>query len=301
MGQEEFIKTPASKSSPGLGHNDNISDDEVDLINPVELSTGSPQPIPKRVEERPILEIADRFKENALPAPSVGQQTFRRAINKVEKRMRHDISDMSPDELAPSFDEIAASRPAKRSRNLSPSLSRRGNIPSTNFKGAASTTRISTTTGTELTRAVKQKQKAELIIGTGLRILRGTSGQCQYQSDYEDDPDPCYLSIRELGHTLFPVDQSNELLKPYTYLTLDLNIARSILCARSDESCWIAIVIYSRVNLGNSTGAKLMIEFASAQEFDKFLEWVEIYKEGGFEFDIKECNRYGKLGAVPCV
>lgn len=290
MGQEEeFMRISASKSSPGLVHNDDISDDEVDLINPREVLTGSPQPKRKRLEERPILEIADRFKENAPPGPSEGQQVFSRVLDNVEKKMRRDTSDMSPDELAPSLEEITASRPAKRSRQFSSSLSKRGDIlPS--FKGVASTTKTSTTSS-EFSKAVKQQQKAKLIIGTGLRILRGTSGQCQYQSGYKDDPDPCFLSVREIGHTLFPVDQSNELLKAYRYLTLDLNAARSILWAQSDKTCWIAVVNYSKVNLKNSAGAKLMIELASAQELDKFLEWANIYREGGYEFDFKDCNR----------
>lgn len=297
MGQDEFIRISAPKSSPDLGHNDKISDDEVDLINPLEVSAGSPLPKRKRPEARPILEFADRFKENPLQAPSEGQQTFSRVINKVEKRMQRKTFDMSPDELAPSLEEIAASRPGKRPRNFSPSLSRRGNIPSTSFKGGTSTTRTSTTTDKKLNKVVEQTQKAKLLIGTGLRILRGTSGRCQYQSGHEDDPDPCFLSIREIGHTLSPVDQSKELLKPYVYLTLDLNCAKTVYYDQSDETCRIAMIKFKSVDLKNSAGIRLMIEFASAQELDRFKEWVMIYKDD-YEFDIVSLSRYRKFGVL---
>ncbi|KAI1117198.1 hypothetical protein F5Y14DRAFT_374457 [Nemania sp. NC0429] len=283
---EELIETSGSKPSPVLGHSGNLSDDEVNLISPLAKSAGLPRPKRKRVE---ILEIADRFQANAPLVRLEAQRKFGDAIDEAEKRVRRGVSDMSPDELAPSKEEIAASRPPKRPRNVPSSLSRRGDIQQTTFKGGNPTTRVTTTTSTELDRVVVQLQKAQLVIGTGLRIMRGTSGQCQYQSSYKGDPDPCFLSVREIGHTLFPVDQSNELLKDYTYLTLDIKRVQSILCADSDETCWIAVVKYSNVDLNNSAGAQLMLEFASAQELNKFFQWVEIYREG--RLPVKKCSR----------
>lgn len=201
--------------------------------------------------------------------------------------MRHQEADLSPDELALSSEEIAAGRPTKRPRNFSPSLSKRGSILPTNF-GAVLATRASAAMTIE--NALERKKDAKSIIEPGLRILRGASGQCCYQADYEEDPDHCYLSIREIGHTLSPVDQENNLLKSYVYLTLDLKNVKTILRPDDAEKCRIITVNFSTMNLAHSAGPKLMVEFASTQELIKLFEWVNLYTDLSRSVSIKLCD-----------
>ncbi|KAJ8108040.1 hypothetical protein ONZ43_g6546 [Nemania bipapillata] len=141
-----------------------------------------------------------------------------------------------------------------------------------------------------LDNATELMKEAKSVIETGLRILRGASGQCQYQAGYEGDPDPCFLSVREIGHTLAPVDQEHNLLKSYAYLTLDLKHVKAILRPNKDENCRIVAIIFSSVNLSNSAGAKLMIEFASTLEFIKLFRWISLYTNSSQPINMRYCT-----------
>ncbi|KAI1126361.1 hypothetical protein F5Y10DRAFT_212426 [Nemania abortiva] len=265
------------------GREDELSDDEVDLISPWKAPAGLYQPKYKRPEERSILEVADRFKH--LNGP---QQIFLNAIDKVEankKAEKRPRQDWGSDELAPSSEEIAAGRPPKRPKHLPPTLTKAAKTPSTNSRGP-----LSSTSAVDIECLVELKRDASLIIKPGLRILRGASGQCQYRADYEDDPDDCFLSVREIGHTLFPVDQENNFLKSYAYLTLDLKQVKAILRPMDGEECRIVIVILNSANLSNSAGSKLFVEFGTTQELAKFFQWIALYKNNGWLVVIKDCN-----------
>ncbi|KAI3335044.1 hypothetical protein F4824DRAFT_501340 [Ustulina deusta] len=287
---QEDIENLASRSIPPLMVDDDISEDDVDLINPSKELTGSHQLKRKQPEEHPISEFAPRFQGGGNPAHSNPSETFAKALDKVDRRMKSQQSGFDLDELAPSEEELAASRPTKRRKAFSPSLSKRGNILPTNFKGA-STARTPPRLSTIMDTIVDQKSEATTIIGDGLRIVRGASGQCQYQTADEEDPDHCLLSIREIGHTLFPVDQDKNLLKPYRYLTLDIMKAKTILRCRDDDECCMVIISFDSLNLSNGAGPKLMIEFASVPEFSKFLQWVALYKGHNCPVTIQDCNR----------
>ncbi|KAI1423014.1 hypothetical protein F5Y12DRAFT_716793 [Xylaria sp. FL1777] len=286
---QEGIDSPPLRSLPPLKSDEDISEDEVDLINPSKELVGSHQLKRKQPEERPISDFASRFQRGGTPAHPSPSQTFGKLLDKVDERTKHQKSDLSPDELAPSVEELAASQPAKRLKT-SASLSKRGNITPTKFY-SASTARSSSTTSAKLQQADDHKRNAEMIIGNGLRIVRGASGQCQYQTEDKDDPNYCALSIREIGHTLLPVDQEKEILKQYRYLTLDIMKVKSIIRSRDDEECCIVNVISDSPNLSNGAGPRLMIEFASTLELSKFLQWVALYRGSSYPITIKDGHR----------
>ncbi|KAJ2983428.1 hypothetical protein NUW58_g6250 [Xylaria curta] len=266
------------ESIPPSKSDEDTTDDEVHIINPQKNPADSHQPT-RQPERRPILDFANRFKQ------SNPRREFGRVIDKVEKRNKRAERHSSPDELAPSLEEIEANQAAKRPKKLSSSLSTRGNIQPTGFKGA-STVRPYVGVGPGRDPS-EDKKKADSIIGAGLRILRGASGQCKYDAGYNDDPDPCFLSVREIGHTLFPVDQEKNLLKSYAYLTLDLKRVMSVCRAKNDEN-FIVKVNSRGVANSNSAGPILMIEFASKPELHRFFQWLAIYRESGWQVEIKD-------------
>ncbi|KAI0439225.1 hypothetical protein F4803DRAFT_54063 [Xylaria telfairii] len=274
---QEDVESPGSRHDLPPKGDEDITDDEVHLVNPQKESASSHQPKNSQLEERPILEYANRF----AITESDPQQIFSKTIDRAEKRIKLREPDSSPDELAVG-QEIAGSRPAQRPKPLSSSLSRRGNIQTTSFTSGP-------TSRSEYKHLDSNKRNAESIIGTGLRILRGASGRCQYRAGSEADPDPLFLSTREIGHKLHPVNQEKDLLKSYRYLTVDIHKVRTILRVGDGEECYI-VNISQDMSLENSAGPKLMIEFASKPEFFKFFQWVAIYRNGQ-EILIKDCRR----------
>ncbi|KAI0969814.1 hypothetical protein F4678DRAFT_154797 [Xylaria arbuscula] len=285
---QDDIRSRTSSSVRPPKSDDDISDDEVHLVQPSKELASSPQAKRKRPVSYAMTDFADRFQQGGSLNRTSSSQRFSKAIDNVDERMKHRTGDLSPDELALSEEELARSRPPKRPKMLSPSLSKRGDILATKFKGAA-TPGPSATMHAKCQQAADKKTEAASLIQDGLRILRGTSGQHQYLAAYEEDPDYCALSIREIGHTLYPVDRKRDFLKPYMYLTLNIGKAKDILRSE-DEECLIVSVIFEGVNLANGAGPKLMIEFVSAIDFSKFFEWVNLYTDSSRP-RIRPCNR----------
>ncbi|KAI0458004.1 hypothetical protein F5B21DRAFT_59022 [Xylaria acuta] len=287
-GQED-VESPKSRPDPPQKSDDDITDDEVHLVHPQKAPANPHHPTHRESEQQPIMDFAERFR---VPE-SDPKRVFSKAIDKVDKKkMKLGKPDFGPDELASGLEEVAGDRPTKRTKLLSPSLSRRGNIPTTMFTGAP-TGKSSAGMERECQLVVDNKIKADSIIGAGLRVLRGASGRCQYQAGYEDDPDPLFLSIREIGHTLHPVDQEQNFLLPYRYLTLDLKNVKAVLRVSNEEESCIVCVMPQGLNLTNSAGAKLMIEFGSKPEFSKFCQWVANYRSTApfNKIEIKDCKR----------
>ncbi|RWA11156.1 hypothetical protein EKO27_g3948 [Xylaria grammica] len=280
----EDVENPTLRPTLPQKSAEDVSEDEVDLLDHQKAQTGLIQLKRKQPEERPISEYSNRFKEGRNPDNYNATHIFSKVIDDVDKKTKPRGYATSPDELAPSLEEIAASRPAKRLKQFSPSLSKRGNILSTNFRGAP---KSSTIMSTDYERMDKQKEKACTIIGGGLRIVRGASGRCQYQADYKDDPEYCFLAVRQIGHTLYPVDKGKDFLKPYKYLTLDIKKANSIIRSTDNEERCI-VIVNSDVNISNGSGPKLMIEFASRAELFKFLQWVDLYRDHDCPIIIKD-------------
>ncbi|KAI8952455.1 hypothetical protein F4801DRAFT_219654 [Xylaria longipes] len=285
-GQED-VESSGSRPVPPPKSDGDITDDEVHLVNIQKGPATLHQPKHKEMEERPISEFADRFRVTE----SDPKQRFSKVIDKVEKKtMKRGGPDFGPDELASDLEEVRGGRPAKRLKPFSSSLSTRGNISTTRFTGAP-TGKSSAAMERVFQVQDENKRNADLIIGAGLRILRGASGRCKYQANYEADPNPLYLSIHEIGHTLHPVDQEKNILLPYRYLTLNLMDVSTILRVSNEEESYIVSVQFNAVKLSNSAGIKLVIEFASKPEFSKFFQWVANYKGTWKNLLIKDCKR----------
>ncbi|KAI0434522.1 hypothetical protein F5Y09DRAFT_234014 [Xylaria sp. FL1042] len=287
--QEDIEATSPGSFAPPKNDED-ISEDEVDFINPPRELADPHQLKRKQPEEHSISEFANRFQHGGSPVQSNPSQMVGKIIDKIDKKAKRQGYSFSPDELAPSEEELAAIRPTKRQKTFSNSLSKRGDIIPTKFKGI-STARPSAAIDVECQQAVDRREEGKAIIGDGLRIVRGASGRNQYQAEYEDDPTHCFLSIREIGHTLFPVDENNKILKPYRYLTLDVRKANTILLDEDNEDCCIVIINSGGTDLANGAGPRLMIEFASAAELTKFSQWVALYKGTNCSVTIKNCKR----------
>ncbi|KAI1733706.1 hypothetical protein F4680DRAFT_440691 [Xylaria scruposa] len=259
---------------------EDITDDEVHLVEPAKAPEDSLQLERKEIKQRPISEYANRFIDTR-PDPKT---SFSKVVDKVEKKtMKFGEADLGLDELTSNLEEGGRPKPT------SSSLSKRGNISATKF-----TTAPKSSSGMEKACQLQDdnKKNAGMIIGTGLRVLRGASGRYMYQADYKDDPDPLFLSILEVGHTLLPVDkEGKKILVPYRYLTINLKDVRCFLRAHNEEESCIVSVSFNSTKLMNGAGPKLMIEFASKLEFSKFFQWVAIYRNTWTKFDIRDCKR----------
>ncbi|KAK5627199.1 hypothetical protein RRF57_002914 [Xylaria bambusicola] len=283
----EDIDSPPSGSIP---REELTGEDEVDLIGPAKKPVVPHQLKHKQLGEHPIEKLASRFQRGTNATHSNASQIFRKVIDNADKRIKRGAHDSGPDELAPSEEELAASRATKRLKTDSSSLSTRGNIRPTKFKSTF-TARTSNSMDAKHRVVDEQKEKAQTIIRDGLRIVRGVSGQYQYQAKENDVPDYCALSIREIGHILFPVDDKKDFLKQHRYLTLDIMKTKLILRSKEDEGCCIVATIFDSVNVANGSGPKLMVEFASEPEFHKFLQWVGVYSGSSSPIVIKDCSR----------
>ncbi|KAI0550768.1 hypothetical protein F4679DRAFT_594384 [Xylaria curta] len=277
-GQED-VKSPGSKTTLTPEIDEDITDDEVHLVEPAKAPE-NPLRLERKEIKRPITEYASRF----FNTESDPKTRFSKAVDKVEKRKtKFGKADLSPDELTLSLEEGGG-----QPKPTSSSLSKRGNISATKF-----TTAPKSSSGMEKACQLQDdnKKNAGMIIGTGLRVLRGASGRCMYQADYKDDPDPLFLSILEVGHILLPVDkEEKKVLAPYRYLTINLEDVKCFFRARNEEESRIVSVSFKSTKLKNGAGPKLMIEFASILEFYKFFQWVANY-ENIRNIEIRDCKR----------
>ncbi|TRX96180.1 hypothetical protein FHL15_002904 [Xylaria flabelliformis] len=286
LGQED-VESPRSKPTHAPKVDEDITDDEVHLVEPPKAPEVPHQLKRKEIGQRPISEYASRF----IGTESDPRTRFSKVVDKVEKKtMKFGEADLSPDELTSNLEEVGEGRPAKRHKPTSSSLSKRGNISATKFT-SASTAKSSSQMEKACQLQDDNKRNAGMIIGTGLRVLRGASGRCMYQAGYKDDPDPLSLSILEIGHTLFPIDKEKNILAPYKYLTINLKDVKCFLRVGNEEESCIVSVIFKSANFTNGAGPKLMVEFASKPEFSRFFQWVATYRNTFEKIDIKDCKR----------
>lgn len=282
---QETIESLGLRHVPYPKSDEEDTEDELDLLDHRKTAANGQQAKRKRSKERPILEFATRFQgSGTLPSSE-----FEKTIDDVNGNMSKQKLDLSADELDLNTEETAARRPTKYQRKFSPSLSRKGKALPTSLQGPLNL-RSSVGIGANDQLSIRQKSEADMIIGCGLRILRGACGKSLYEASHRADPDECFLSVIDLGNTLFPVGSEKKLLKSYIYLTLDITTTMRILRAKNVEDSRI-VNITQRTNPANSAGAKLMIEFASPLDFEKFFQWVAVYRAGYPKIDIRDCNR----------
>ncbi|KAI0852196.1 cysteine proteinase [Daldinia vernicosa] len=171
----------------------------------------------------------------------------------------------SPDELAPETQDMREKMPTKRSA-LSPSLSKKGDIPRTKFT-PPSRTRLQ-----DPERGLNESDRATKIIDLPLRVVRAVSGGQKYEEDRTDGANRCFLNLREMSYILHPENSEGQLMKDYAYLTVNLQKARR-LHAPSQPSCRV-VSIERAIDGSISGGQKLLIEFSSPKDFRKFVNWA---------------------------
>ncbi|KAI1818175.1 hypothetical protein GGS20DRAFT_393776 [Poronia punctata] len=251
--------------------------DEADDVHIIMPSGGSMDPQMAKPQEstRPISEIERNFKRRQ-PHQDPAQR-FRNTIDMVdERRMR---VEQSPDELAVDDEENMTTRAVKRPRRSPPSNpSKSGSILPKEVK-RISGAKLPSTTNDDQAIINERLGKAKLVTGTGLRVRRGASGKCVYQSEHPDDPTNCFLSIREISHTLIPVDQDDNILEPYTYLTLNIKKVLKIFIPEDQKNCFMVSVVLNGVDFVNGVGPRLSIEFEDQYTLTRFMEWVAIFNE----------------------
>ncbi|KAI0119165.1 cysteine proteinase [Daldinia grandis] len=171
----------------------------------------------------------------------------------------------SPDELAPETQDMREKMPTKRPV-LSPSLSKKGDIPRTKFT-PPSRARLQ-----DLEKGPSQSNHATKIIDSPLRVVRAVSGGHKYEGDRTDDANKCFLNLREMSYILHPENSEGQLMKEYAYLTVNLQKARCIR-APSQPNCLVAS-IQRAVDGPTSGGQKLLIEFSSPEDLRKLVNWA---------------------------
>ncbi|KAI2623450.1 hypothetical protein GGS21DRAFT_494291 [Xylaria nigripes] len=269
---------------------DDVSEDEVNFIGPrTTLASPSP-PKGKQPEERLITESSNNFKARSSIRLNPSQ-TFRDVVDGVYGKARREDIDLSPDELAPSADEVRPPRPVKRRRQFSPSLSRKGNIPLAKINGSSTTLSPVAMVADGQRIDEGSTDSAVAIISGGLHIRRAICGKTRYETDQKNAPDCCLLSVREAGHTLLPVDKDNNPLKSLQALTISIKKVKSILYDRDDPVCRIVCINFGTTEVSIGAGPKLMVEFASTDHLDNFIHWVELYRKEDSSIILKLCTR----------
>jgi len=281
------ISCPPSKSDENEDYYEGdgeTEDDDVQLLGHREASTRSRLP---RSEgpERSIGEIENRFrKKRTYPEPV---EQFKKVVDNVERGRLYCKAE-SPDELALDMEEIRA-RPVKRTKRSPSGSSKRTAILPREAKRVTIAKALPAVDSSQ--QGIDERMReAQLIIGNGLRIVRGASGNCRYRADCKDDPDLCLLSVREISHTLIPVDQDNNMLIPYQYLTLNIEKAKLIVHPESYDDCLIVSIRLDRPNITFGAGPKLMVEFATSKMLSRFMEWVNVFTKGN-TIEVRECRR----------
>ncbi|KAI2623344.1 cysteine proteinase [Hypoxylon sp. NC1633] len=261
------------------------SDGEVSLVAGPKSAATSQTP-QKKDQEHPISYFVGRFAGAGPKGTIKGNLRTPGALkveNIIDKRgwekNHHKSIDSSPDELALEARDTNQRVPAKRPVTLSPSLSKRGDIVGTKFPGS------SHPKPHKLKGTTDEMARANEIIGTRLRIRRAVSGQFKYEADKADSVDECFLRLREVCHLLHPTNLDGEVMKQYSYATINLKKVGHITFPSDPDCCTISI---SRmVDATISAGAKLAIEFKSLEDLLHFRSWVEMDKEGVQQPEIK--------------
>ncbi|KAF3065112.1 Ubiquitin-like-specific protease 2 [Daldinia childiae] len=167
----------------------------------------------------------------------------------------------SPDELAPETQDMREKMPTKRP-TLSPSLSKKGDIPRTKFT-PPSRTRLQ---GPR--RGLSESDRVTKIVNSPLRVLRAVSGGHKYEGENSD----------------------GQLMKEYAYLTVNLKKVKQIRTS-SQPNCLVAL-IQRAIDGSISGGQSLWIEFSSPKDLKKFVTWA---RDTGSDGLVDESSPWGRL------
>ncbi|KAI1076289.1 cysteine proteinase [Whalleya microplaca] len=258
------------------GHDKAIddSDEEPKEVDPETLAASQGREEVRRQQSHPIEHYGDRFRANRTPGTQLIFDTNAvksRTVDAPEaKRKKQKLMDLSPDELALSEDESVPKIPPKRHVLPSSSISKKGDITPTKF----TTSTHSKSQAPKKTQDVSPKDSGTEIIGSGLRVKYAVSGIFKYDANDKNSPDPCVLRLREISTILHPTDQNGDILKKYSYITV--NSAKFLGIQYSSTSDPPMILITRSIEPTISCCGKLLIAFHSPQEHERFLKWVTV-------------------------
>ncbi|KAI0157532.1 hypothetical protein GGR57DRAFT_510559 [Xylariaceae sp. FL1272] len=279
---------PDERKKLAMGNSDQskpveeISDDDMEM-GPVtaktqRLNNDVQQQTNEKGGLRQAPEIAKYWSSSA-------PKKFEELIDRVEKKGKKTTqlmnSDDSPDELAHNPEDLMAANRLKVQRKHAPSLSRNGDIKSTQFSKRASAANPK-----RMQHPERHLDVAKSIIRHPLRIVRGACGKCGYDKDNSMRKE-IFLLPRSISHTLHAVDHNGDILAHYTYLTVNLSNVQKILYNTDRKSC--IIVITQAQSLAISAGPRLIIELESRDAVDEFVAWTDCLKED-HHFTIQHCS-----------
>ena len=252
-------------------------DDEVEFVPPYKVpgAKKSSQQQPGqglREQKVSLMDIGRRFRSH-IPHGAGKQGINADGVDRKRARVDYDI-----DELSLDTDDNTAKIRTSHTVPKSTSLSTKGDVERTRFKGTGSGTK-SNHREQEAHPLTTSVERAKEIIDKGLTIKRAVDGQFRYPSDLDGHP-CCLLSPVEMSDILHPTDGQGRMLKEYSYLTVNLKKSHRIALERYDSSCVICVT--RSVEPQNSIGAKILIELPT-QEAEKFCSWVKIPREYGKE------------------
>ena len=189
-------------------------------------------------------------------------------VDRKRARVDYDI-----DELSLDTDDNTAKIRTSHTVPKSTSLSTKGDVERTRFKGTGSGTK-SNHREQEAHPLTTSVERAKEIIDKGLTIKRAVDGQFRYSS--ESDPS-CLLSPVEMSFILHPTDNHGRVLEEYDYLTVNLRKAHQIILPSTSEGCVVGIM--RSVEPQHSAGAKIYVELYSPQETEKFFRWTKMSRD----------------------
>lgn len=268
---------------------DNDSDGDVECIEPPEQAA-----IPQPSKQKPPLKGNAKFLSTYAPRfgnygkgtsrannPTPAAVKLSKVIddagwNNYESRNgKLKNMDSSPDELAPDVQDMRGRLSTKRPVTPSPSLSKRGDIAPTKF----STSSPAKQNSLEDTTSESILDRAKRVIHSRLLIVRAVSGPLKYEVHKTSSVDECFLKLRDVSHVLHPTNLSGEILKQYSYLTINLKKARAILIPSDPDYRLVSITRCA--DASTSASARLIIEFRGPEDVQHFREWVEMDRGDG--------------------
>ncbi|KAI1096924.1 cysteine proteinase [Rostrohypoxylon terebratum] len=287
---------------------DRISIEELDIDNDsdgdIECIEASPQPRrqkpPLKGNTHFISTFAPRFGNHGKGLPKVNHPTPAavRMSKVIDNAGRNNYEgrngklknlDSSPDELAPDVQDMRGRVSTKRPVTPSPSLSKRGDIAPTKFSASSH----AKPNNSEDTTSESILDRAKGIISSRLLIVRAVSGRYKYDVHRTSSVDECFLKLRDVSHVLHPTNLNGEILKKYSFLTINLKKISAV-SIPSTPDCRLVSISRSS-DAATSASARLVIEFKYPEDVQHFKDWVEMNKGDGLRTSLSIFEDQAKL------
>lgn len=277
--KDKFYFKSNSAKEPELVQDSDDEQEQVDTIKPPTHKT----PAARRHSGWSLEGLKDHHQSSTVRRSHRSPITFqtRSPLHVLKRKSQSEVMGDSKRTRLSSPDPLAGDDPDSEHfplKTTSASESPRGAIKPTQFKSstkgktAASSQRRQENTASDL-------EKAKRIVNSGLHIRRAADGRFGFPTP-GSDPDPVLtLSIHEVSTILLPTNEENTLASSYQYLSVDMKRLQKIRCGDSEDSTIVAI--YRNLDVSQSAGRLLYLEFSEPAEREAFVEWVEKLGPGG--------------------